>query len=237
LAQGLLLIWVNGGPVSFIGNLFTFRGWVAARLILCLIVSPLFISSCGDLYSLTQAKNLYDQLKDADAAVDSQSSASAGPQKAAFPITSGIAYPQSTTSNQSTQLVFECPQGTQDLTPTSTIQPSAALKDGNIMTDFKTKIGDHIIISLGSTHTIQSLIIKDNTPSYSFVKKLEIRFIQQGIVNFTEYYQASGSSGGYISIPPLNSFSTFPNTTHIEIDIKDAAYSEIRFGEILICGN
>ena len=192
------------------------------------------MTSCGDLYSLTQAQELYDKLKDTTATTDSTA-----PQKAAFPTTFGIAYPLSSTSNPSN--IFQCPNGTIDLTSLSTMTPSNVLKDGNIMTDALFKKGDTISISLGSIHTVNNLILRDNTPSYSFIKQLEIRFIQQTTyqktVNFTEHYQSSGPSGGYISIPSGIGSGSFTNTNIIEIEIKDAAGLEVRVGEILICGN
>ncbi|HLD74133.1 MAG TPA: hypothetical protein VJB34_04455 [Bdellovibrionota bacterium] len=243
--------------MSFIGNLFTLRGWIAARLVLCLIVSPLFMTACGDFAALSQAKSLYDQFKDANASVDSQDTALAGLQRAAFPINAGNAYPQVQTQiptlNQNLQTPFECPQGTTKLPITT----QTVLIDGNTMTDALFKKGASISISLGALpQNVAAVLIKENSPNYSFVKELEARFITTTIstytssklritrngtqtsitktVNFTENYQASAPAGGLIRIPS-GANSIYTNTTDIEIDIKDTEFDDIRFAEILVC--
>ena len=242
--------------MSVIKNLFTLRGWIAARLILCLVASPLFITSCGDFAALNQAKSFYDKLKDADInnTLDSQDSVSS-PQLPTFPTNYGNPYPQTIVSGQNTQALFECPQGTIELSFTA----RAELHDKNIMTDALYKKGDSISISFGTTqHDVTAVLVKDNSPNYSFVKELEIRFITTTIstytssklritrnsthtsitrsVNFTEIYQASAPSGGTIHIPS-GANSIYTNTTEIEIDIKDTQFNDIHLGEILVCVN
>ena len=225
--------------MSIIKNLFTLRGWIAARLILCLITSPMFMTSCGDLSSLMQARNPYGS-QDTNSTADSQDSVSSS-QFSTFPANYGNPYPQTMASVQNTQTPFECPPGTAKFPVTT----RAELVDGNIMTDALFKKGDSISISLGTTpQDVTAVLIKDNSPTYSFVKELEIRFITTTIstytstrtLNFTENYQASASSGGIIRIPS-GANSIYANTTDIEIDIKDTQSNEIHVGEILVCGN
>jgi len=242
--------------MSVIKNLFTLRGWIAARLILCLVASPLFITSCGDFAALNQAKSFYDKLKDADTnnTLDSQDSVSS-PQFPTLPANYGTPYPQTIVSGQNTQVPFECPQGTTKFPVTT----RAELVDGNIMTDALFKKGDSISISLGTApQNVTAVLIKDNSPIYSYLKEVEIRFITTTIftytssklritrnsthtsitrsVNFTEIYQASAPSGGTIHIPS-GANSIYTNTTEIEIDIKDTQFNDIHLGEILVCVN